>query len=120
MLGRWLTIGNTFCDMWCRDDGLKGKLLARLKEIVSFIVNVYLPCWFQIKINHSWVDGPRNILFKLNCLRTQSKVVQLTVMPTVRSSVWFAHSECILVTLLCSQDEEVRRFSVLNLPQLKH
>ena len=61
---RWLTFANLFCDWWCRKHGLKGKLLARLREIVTFIVNVYFPCWFQIKINHSWVDGPNNVLFE--------------------------------------------------------
>ncbi|XP_057677991.1 uncharacterized protein LOC130907198 [Corythoichthys intestinalis] len=51
----------------------EGWLLARLKDIVSFIINVYFPCWFQVKVNNSWVDGPRNVLFELSCLRTQPK-----------------------------------------------
>ena len=108
---RWLTTANLFCDWWFRDHGLEGELLARLREIVDFIINVYFPCWFQIKINHSWVDGPTNVLFELSCLRTQSEVVQETVMPTVRSSAWFAHSEPILMTMLCSKEEEERRFA---------
>ena len=109
---RWLTTANTFCDWWCRKHGLRGKLLARLKEIVDFIVNVYFPCWFQIKTNHSWMDGPKNVLFELSCLRTQSKAVQLTVMPTVRSSAWFAHSESILMAMLCSEEREEREFAI--------
>ena len=48
---RWLTTANLFCDFWCRKHGLKGKLLARLREIVTFIVTQYYPCWFQIKVN---------------------------------------------------------------------
>ena len=36
-------------------------------------------------------------------------------MPTVRSSARFAHSECILVTMMCSQDEEERRFALLKI-----
>ena len=47
---RWLTTANLFCDWWCRRHGLEGELLARLREIVSFIVNVYYPCWFRIKV----------------------------------------------------------------------
>ena len=116
---RELKFANLFCDWWCRKHGLKGKLLPRLREIVTFIVNVYFPCWFQIKINHSWVDGPNNVLFELSCLRTQPKVVQFTVMPTVRSSAWFAHSECILLTMLCSKKEEERRFAILKILSLR-
>ena len=47
---RWLTTANLFCDWWCRRHGLEGELLARLREIVSFIVNLYFPCWFRIKV----------------------------------------------------------------------
>ena len=50
---RWLTTANLFCDWRCRDHGLQGKLLGRLKEIISFITEVYFPCWFQIKSNSS-------------------------------------------------------------------
>ena len=85
---RWLTTANLFCSFWCSKHCLKkkSKLLARLKMIVTFIVTHYFPCWFQIKIHHSWVDGPNNVLFELSCLRAQTKKVQDIVMPTTRSS----------------------------------
>jgi hypothetical protein len=47
---RWLTTANLFLDWWCRNHGLTGQLLSRLRMIVDFIVNVYYPCWFQIKV----------------------------------------------------------------------
>ena len=47
---RWLTTANLFCDWRCRKHRLTGKLLARLREIVIFIREVYYPCWFQIKV----------------------------------------------------------------------
>ncbi|KAK8385241.1 hypothetical protein O3P69_012212 [Scylla paramamosain] len=75
---RWLTTANLFCDWWCRKHGLQGKFLAGLRKIMSFIAHVYFPCWFHVKINHSWVDDPRNVLFELSCLRTQPNEVQLT------------------------------------------
>ena len=33
----------------------------------------------------------------------------------VRSSAWYIHSEAILVTMLCSQEEEERRFAALKI-----
>ena len=81
---------------------MTGELLDRLSEIVDFIVNVYYPCWFRIKLNHSWLEGPNNVLFELKCLKTQSEIVQQTVTATVRTSAWFAHSEPILQTMLSS------------------
>ena len=109
---RWLTTANTFCLMWVSKHGLKGKLLTRLRDIVSFIVQVYYPCWFKIKVCHSWVDGPDNVLYELSCLRTQKKSVRDVVEKVVRSSAWFAHSECVLITMLCSNDVEERSWAV--------
>ena len=42
----------------------------------------------------------------------QSRKLTTTI---VRSSAWYIHSEAILVTMLCSQEEEERRFAVLKL-----
>ena len=39
-------------------------------------------------------------------------MVQLTVMPAVRSSAWFAHSEPVLQTMLCSSDKKESKFAV--------
>ncbi len=86
---------------------------------MPFIANVYFPCWFHVKINHSWVDGPRNVLFELSSLRIQPKEVQSTLMPTVRPSAWFAHSEAILMTMLCEEEEEERRFAVLQITSFR-
>ena len=49
---------------------------------------------------HSWIDGPNNVLYELRCLKTQTKVVQQTVMKTMRSSAWWAHSEPLLMVRL--------------------
>ena len=70
-------------------------------------------------MNNSWSDGPRNVLFKLECLRSQPKAVQLCVMVTVRSSAWFAHSEAILQTMLCSSDQEERLYAINKIKDIR-
>ncbi|KAJ8385803.1 hypothetical protein AAFF_G00182470 [Aldrovandia affinis] len=45
---------------------------------------------------------------KLDCLKSQRKEVLDLVMPTVRRSALYAHSEAILQTLLCSEDQKER------------
>ncbi|KAJ8405307.1 hypothetical protein AAFF_G00322980 [Aldrovandia affinis] len=47
-------------------------------------------------------------LAKLDCLKSQRKEVMDLVMPTVRRSALYAHSEAILQTLLCSEDQKER------------
>ncbi|KAJ8394481.1 hypothetical protein AAFF_G00044910 [Aldrovandia affinis] len=59
-----------------------------------------------LTVKHSWIEGPRHILFQLDCLKSQRKDVLDLVMPTVRRCAWYAHSEAILQTLLCSEDQK--------------
>ena len=79
-----------------------------MKYIVEYIIEVYYPCWFNIKVKESWTEGPRHVLFQLDCLKSQRKEVIDIVMPTVRQSACYAHSEAILQTLLCSHDQQER------------
>ncbi|KAK1889847.1 Transcription elongation factor A protein-like 4 [Dissostichus eleginoides] len=63
----------------------------------------------KIKEEHYIVASePRHILFQLHCLKSQRKEVLDLMMPTVRRSAWYAHSEAILQTLLCSEDQKER------------
>ncbi|KAG0710812.1 hypothetical protein GWK47_002434 [Chionoecetes opilio] len=63
-------------------------------------------------IKHSWIEGPRHILFQLACRKSQRKKVLDIVMPTVKRSTWYAHSEAILQIMLCSEDQKERIWGV--------
>ena len=105
---RWNTTASRICRLYVSKHGLKGNTLRSLKKLVEFIVGVYFPCWFQAKVQNSWIEGPRHILFQLECLRSQRQEVIDIVTPVVKRSAWFAHSENIIQTLLCSEDNYER------------
>ena len=50
---RWLTFAENMCFLWMSDHGLQGELYKRLELIVTFVVSVYFPMWFNIKVKHS-------------------------------------------------------------------
>ncbi|KAG0718000.1 hypothetical protein GWK47_053344 [Chionoecetes opilio] len=50
---RWLTTANRLLMLWVLKHGLKGKNLKNLHFIVEFIIGVYCPCWFNVKVKHS-------------------------------------------------------------------
>ena len=116
---RWLTTANRLCRIWVSKHGLKGKILQNLRLIVEYIVGVYFPCWFNIKVKHSWVEGPRHILFQLRQLRLQKKPVVDAVLPTIKRSAWYAFSEMIIQTLLCSDDSKERRIGIQKIIDLR-
>lgn len=109
---RWLTTALRFCRIWISKHELKGKVLKNLRLIVEFIIGVYLPQWFSVKLNPMWVDGPNHLLFQLQLVRTQRKVVRDIVLPVARRSAWYARSEAVLQAMLCSQCTNLRTEAV--------
>ena len=75
-------------------------------------MGVYIPTWFNIKIKHHWTEGPKNLLFQLKLLRMQRKEIVNITWKYVQRSAWNGHSETILQSMLCSNDEEERRWAV--------
>ena len=98
--------------MWVSKHGFKGKNLTNLRLIVEFIVGVYYPMWFESKVKHCFLDGPRHVLKQLQLIRLQKKRVQDIVAATVVRSAYYSHSEAVLQTLLCSDDQEERKLAV--------
>ena len=100
---RWLTTACRFLRLWVSKHGLKaGKTLTNLQLIVEFIVGVYIPNWFNIKVNHGWEKGPNHLLYQLQLLRSQNKKVINIVMPYVERNAYYAHPESVLQAMLCS------------------
>ena len=116
---RWVTTAQTFLEMWQSYHSLDGDLLERLETIVTFIVSVYCPMWFNIKVKHSWLDGPRHILTELSLFRLQSPQVQDIVLPTLKRSAWNSHSEAVLQTMLCSDNKEEREHAVTTVLKIR-
>ena len=50
---------------WPTDHGFTGEILDNFKMIVTFVVQVYFPIFFDIKVKHSIVNGPYHIIKQL-------------------------------------------------------
>ena len=116
---RWLTTANRFCRLWISFHFLTEKNFKNLRLIIEFIASAYYPCWFQIKIMHSWLDGPRHVLFQFKQLNYQKVEVITIVKKTVIRSAWFAFSEWIIQTLLCSNNKEEQKLGVQKMLEIR-
>ena len=72
-----------------------------------------------MKVHHLIKDAPHHILTSLRILRTQPKRVKDVITFYVRSGAWYAHSECLLLSLLASSDFEDRKFAVKQILKLR-
>ncbi|KAG0724306.1 hypothetical protein GWK47_040839 [Chionoecetes opilio] len=115
----WLTTAQSLVYMWTRKHGLTGKELNTLEILVKYCLQVYFKLYYDIKVHHRLEDGPKHILTQLRVMRSQPKKVQTAVTFNVRTGAWFAHSECVLLSLMASQSEDDRRFAVTQILKLR-
>ena len=116
---RWLTTANRTVKLWTSENGLEGEDLENLEMVVEWLVGCYYPMWFKIKINHHWLNGPYHVLHQLSLLRQQREVVQHFTVEAIQRGSWFAHSEMVLQSLLCSEEEGDKRFAVNKIIEIR-
>ena len=116
---RWLTTGQRLVFMWTRKHGLTGSNLKVLEMLVKFCLEYYFKIYFDIKVKHLIVDAPSHILTSLRILKKQPKAVRDVVTFYIRTGAWYAHSECVLLSLLASSSIQDRSFAVKKILELR-
>ena len=116
---RWLTTGQRLVYMWTRKHGLTGQDLRTLEVLVKFCITYYFKLYFDMKVMHFIVDAPYHILTSLRLLKSQPKKVKDSITFYVRTGAWYAHPECLLVSLLASPDPKDREFAVNQILNLR-
>ena len=105
--------------MWTRKHGLSGKPLKILESLVKFCLQFYFKIYYDIKVRHLIVDAPDHVLTSLRILRTQPKKVKDAITPFVKSGAWFAHPECLILSLLSSPIISERKFAIDQVLKLR-
>ena len=105
--------------MWTRKHGLSGKPLKILESLVKFCLQFYFKMYFDIKVRHLIVDAPHHVLTSLRILRTQPKKVKDAITPYVKTGAWYAHPECLILSLLASPIISERKFAIDQVLKLR-
>ena len=116
---RWLTTGQRLVFMWTRQHGLTGQNLRTLEILVKFCLQFYFKIYFDIKVKHHIVDAPYHILTALRLLKAQPKKVKDAITFYVRTGAWYAHPECLLLSLLASPTSSDRQFAISQILKLR-
>ena len=113
---RWLTLAIRIMIIYTRSEDPRSELI----KIVSFIVQVYCPCWFLIKLRHNFVNGPSNLFEQMKLIRsTQARDVQEVAMKTVQHNAYFAEPGMMLTCMLASSDEVIRKKAVEKIKEVR-
>lgn len=116
---RFLTTAENLVYMWTRHHGLIDQDLKTLEILVCFCIEMYFKLYYDIKVQHKLQDGPYHILTQLRILKTQPKKVRDIATFYVRTGAWFAHWECVLLSLVASSKEDDRKFAVMQILKLR-
>ena len=78
------------------------------KKVVRFIVQVYVPGWFQIKCHSKFTFGPANLFHQMCLTNSQPLEAQSVVKKVVQRNAFFADPGVMLCSMLESGQQEVR------------
>jgi hypothetical protein len=102
---RWLTLANNILRIYVGTKNPSQNLI----DIVNYILKVYVPAWFKIKMNHASVDGPENLLYIIRASRYLKKEYRDTVDASIQRNAFFAHPENILLAMLHDNEKSIRQ-----------
>lgn len=104
---RWLTLANNSLRKYVGTL----KPTKELKDFVTFILKVYAPTWFTIKINNKCVNGAANLLYLIKASRYLPLKYRIKVDESIQRNAYFAHHENILLGMLHDSREDIRKLA---------
>ena len=84
-----------------------------MKEIVSLLVNLYIPNYFSIKNNSHCQQGAVNFYNVIKLSKDLSVGSRETVERVLQDNAYWAHPENIVLAMLVDENETIRRKAVL-------
>ena len=116
---RWTTTCSRLMRYLISNPKLDDETLETLRTIVKYIVSVYIPIFFMIRSSSTWLDAPKIYLELLKRLRQQSPDVQAILQKSIQLGAYCLHEETLLLTLLSDPDEEIRRFAIRAIEDIR-
>ena len=105
---RWLTLAIRLMQLYTvtpnPSDGLQ--------RAVRYIIQVYVPGWFQIKCHSKFTFGPLNLFHQMCLTNTQPLETQSIVKKVLQRNAYFADPGVLLVSMLESDQKEARTKAV--------
>ena len=80
----------------------------QLLKLVKFIMQVYIPSWFQIKRCNSIINGPKNMHSMILRCQGQEEDVKNIIKPVIQRNAHFLHSENILLCMVHDEDNTMK------------
>lgn len=104
---RWLTKANRILRLYVSTEIPTNEL----KQLATFVVKVYAPIWFEIKLNPTCKDGARHFWKLVFYSRYLPQELKSVVDPVIKRNAFFAHPENLLLSMLSDEQKHVRELA---------
>ena len=79
-----------------------------LKHLVNYVMKVYSPGWFSIKMHLSCKDGTRHLFKTMQQSHYLSKELRYIVNPVLHRNGYFGHPENLLLAMISDERQYIR------------
>ena len=80
-----------------------------LKTLANFIVNVYVPTWFDIKCQSKCINGPIHLWNMIRRMQHLSETLQKEVLESVvKRGAYYAYQEKVLIAMINDNKVTIR------------
>lgn len=104
---RWLTRANRILRLYVSTKAPSQKL----KILATYIVKVYAPTWFAIKIHPTCKDGARHLWKLISASRYLPDELKAKIDPVIKRNSYFAHPENLLLAMLTDPQNHIRELA---------
>lgn len=101
---RWLTTASRILRLYISTESPSSQLL----EIVNFIMAVYVPVWFSIKMNPSASNGAKHLFSMITKSRSLSDESRNIVHQVLQNNAFFAQHENLLIAMIHDESPAIR------------
>ena len=101
---RWLTTATRVLQLYMSESTPS----TELRQLSEFIMRVYAPTWFAIKLAPTIAEGARHLWGVIEKSRDLPADLRRVVDDVIGHNAFFAHPENSLISMMCDEDPSVR------------
>ena len=105
---RWLTTANRLLRLYAGTPDPT----ENLPTLAEFILKVYAPVWFTVKLNSSCKDGARNVYKTVQSSRYLSDTMKQIIDPVISRNAFFCHPENLLLAMITDDRKHIRELGL--------
>jgi hypothetical protein len=104
---RWLTTANRLLRLYIASRNPSENLV----ELVTYVIRVYAPVWFHVKVQSSCSEGSRHYWRLIQFSRYLKPHLKTVVDEVIQRNAYFCHVENILLAMLTDQQNHIRELA---------